>query len=296
MPFRRVPPSRPLSGSGRIDRGCPVLKGGMNAQLRRNALLVVPSLAIAALLGACGAQKTAVADSQTAALSAALESTVAASGTLLCAPSDGQTAACSGLAAGDACTLTNAAGTSVAGTCRATLDGSAVACAPNPPAPPPELVDACTGKAAGDTCSVTEAFGNTRSGACRTARDGATLVCGRVFAPPQAAVDACANHAAGDACPMPGRMGSGARPGTCSLGPAGTGPLACAPQKDLIPNGVEACTGLAAGDACTMGRHHERLGGTCTLPADGSAAVCVVSCADVGGRFACGPGGRGGHR
>ncbi len=259
----------------------------------RKPLLLASFLALAALISACGGGTPDPAEA-TSALSSALEASTAASGTLLCAPADEQVAACAGIAAGDACELTPPDGApAVAGTCRATLDGSAVACAPNPPAPPQELVDACTGKATGDACQVAEAFGNTRDGVCGTARDGATLVCGRVRIPPQAAVDACASLAAGDACTMTGPLGMGSASGVCSLGPASTGPLACAPRKDLLPHGEQACAGLAAGATCTLGRRHEALPGTCVVPVEGSAAVCVVACADLRGRFTCGPGGHG---
>jgi hypothetical protein len=157
-------------------------------------------------------------------------------------------------------------------------------------------VDACTGKAGGDACQVAEAFGNTRDGVCVTARNGATLVCGRVRTPPQGALDACASLSVGDACTMPGMGGMGAASGVCSLGPASSGPLACAPQKDLLPNGEQACAGLAEGATCTLGRRHEAVPGTCVAPAAGSAAVCVVACADLRGRFACEPGGHHGMR
>ena len=264
----------------------------MTSKLVRNALSLATFLALAALVSACGAGTTP--SEATTALSSALEASTAASGTLLCAPADAQIAACTGMAAGDACELAPPDGApAVAGTCRATLDGATVACAPNPPAPPQELVDACTGKAEADPCQVAEAFGNTRDGVCVMARNGATLVCGRVRTPPQGALDACASLSAGDACTMPGMGGMGAASGVCSLGPASSGPLACAPQKDLLPNGEQACAGLSAGATCTLGRRHEEVSGTCVPPAAGSATVCVVACADLRGRFTCGQGGHG---
>ena len=268
----------------------------MNSKHFRNSLFLASFLALAALVSACGGGTSS--SEATSALSSALEASTAASGTLLCAPAPEQVAACASKATGDACELTPPDGApAVAGTCRSTLDGVAVACAPNPPAPPQELVDACTGKVAGVTCQVTEAFGNTRDGVCVTARDGATLVCGRVRVPPQGAIDACASLAAGDTCTMPGLGGMmGAGSGVCSLGPASTGPLACAPQKDLLPHGEQACAGLAAGAPCTLGRRHEAVSGTCVAPAADSAAVCVVACADLRGRFTCGPAGRHGMR
>jgi hypothetical protein len=254
--------------------------------------LTLAAAVLAVTAVACGqSSKSAT----TSALSAAFASSTDAAGTLLCAPAQAQLDACASKAAGDACELTPPSGTvTVAGTCRTTLDGTAVACSPNPPAPPQELVDACAGSTLGATCQVDEPFGETRPGVCVTARDGTTLVCGRVRTPPQAAIDACTTLAAGDACTMPSRMGSGTIPGICSLGPASTGPLACSPGRDLLPHGAEACTGLAAGAACTLGHRHE-ASGTCVTPADGSAVVCVPACADLGGRFACRDGGHDGH-
>ncbi len=271
----------------------------MIPNLRTLASGALASVALASLLSACGG---AAPSADTSALSSALESSTAASGTLLCAPADLQVAACDGKAAGDACLLTSPSGVAVDGTCRATLDASVVACAPNPPAPPAELVQACAGKALADACQVTEPFGDTRSGTCVTARDGTTLVCGRDRSPPQAAVDACASLATGAACTMAGHGGMAPARGVCSLGPASTGPLACSMQWDLLPNGQAACAGIPAGAACTVGHRHAQVAGTCVVPTAGSAAVCVVPCADLGGRFACGPvggmmgGGMGGHR
>ena len=262
----------------------------MNSTHVRNPVLLASFLALAALTSACGGGTPGSAEAPSA-LSSALEASTAASGTLLCAPADAQVAACASKAAGDACELTPPDGApAVAGTCRTTIDGATVGCAPNPPAPPRELVEACADKVASATCQVAEAFGNSRDGVCVTARDGATLVCGRVRVPPQGAVDACASLAAGDSCTMAGQGAMGTGSGVCSLGPASTGPLACAPQKDLLPNGEQACAGLSAGATCTLGRRHETVSGTCVAPAAGTATVCVVACADLRGRFTCDPG------
>ena len=254
----------------------------------------VAAAAAALLVTACGQQSAATStggvSTTDTALSLAYASAVASSGTLLCAPSTDQLDACTSLVEGDACTLTLADGTtSVAGTCRGTIDGAAVACAPNPPAPPQELVDACASLAVGAACTVTEPFGGTRTGVCVTARDGATVVCGRVHTPPQSAIDACATLAAGDACTMPDRLGTGTVSGTCSLGPAESGPLACTPSHELLPHGAQACSGLAEGAACTMGRDGMGASGTCVTPAGGTTAVCVVACRGLGGHFHCGP-------
>ena len=266
----------------------------MNAKHIRNPILLAAAVVATLLTSACGGAGNAT--NTPSALSTALAASTDAAGTLLCAPAAAQVDACTGLVAGDPCVLTPPNGTAtVAGTCRTTIDGAAVACAPNPPAPPQELVDACSGKVVGNTCQVTEAFGDdTRDGVCVTARDGATLVCGRVHVPPQAAIDACATLETGAACAMPNHMGTGTVSGVCSLGPASTGPLACAPVKDLLPHGEQACAGLLAGASCTLGHRHAAVTGTCVVPAPDSAAVCVVACADLRGRFECGPRGPGG--
>ena len=249
--------------------------------------------AFAVVLSACG--QSGHTSSTAAASMNPLADTVAsgteAAGTMMCVPSADQVAACGGLAAGAACTLTAPDGvTTREGTCRASLDGTSVACAPNPPAPPQALVDACASKAAGDACSVTEADGEVRNGACVTARDGSTLVCGRVHTPPQAAVDACASRAAGDACTMTGRDGASTVAGLCSLGPASTGVLACAPAHELRPGAATACAGLAAGAVCAIGMGRAPVTGTCVVPAAGGDAICQPACGAVGGPFQCGPG------
>jgi hypothetical protein len=270
-------------------------------------LLTAPlGLLAAALLAAgCAGQSSTGGTSADSALGAAVASATDSSGTLLCTPSQGQIDACSGMAAGAACTLTLTnplpdGTTSVAGTCRTTLDGTVVACAPNPPAPPAWLVEACSGKAAGDACTATEPDGDTRDGTCVTARDGSTLICGRAYAPPQAAIDACATLAAGDTCMLP-EGGDGGHDvvacdttsGVCALGPGGTGPLACTEARHLRPSATAACAGLAAGAACTLG-HEDKMNGSCVVPAAGGDAVCVPACSALGGRFSCRDGG-GGH-
>ncbi|MGC3998511.1 MAG: hypothetical protein QM767_14020 [Anaeromyxobacter sp.] len=224
----------------------------------------------------------------TSVLATAYASSTASSGTLLCSPQQAQLDACAGLAAGDACTLTGTDGTtSIDGTCRATLDGTAVACSPTPPAPPQELVEACADKALSDACTVTEPDGDTREGVCVTARDGATVICGRQHTPPQAAVDACASAAAGDACSFTGgHDGAQTISGVCALGPGESGVLACVPAQQIRPGATEACAGLAGGDACTLGGRHA-VDGTCVVPAAGGDAVCVPGCGTLGGPFAC---------
>jgi len=223
------------------------------------------------------------------ALSTAYAAWSQSSGTLLCDPSDAQTALCSGLAAGDACTLSSTDGTKTwSGTCRASVDGTAVACVPNPKAPPAELVEACSGKAAGDACQADEAFGKVREGACVAAKDGTTLICGRVHTPSQARVDACEGKAAGDACDLASNSDKATAKGVCSLGPASTGTLACSRAQELIPPWEKACEGLEAGAACSIGKSKASVAGACAVPAAGGAAVCVVPCADLKGSFECG--------
>jgi hypothetical protein len=85
--------------------------------------------------------------------------------------------------------------------------------------------------------------------------------------------------------------------GSCGLGPANVGPLACQPPFRDPPDLTTACTGLAAGATCTLGDDHHSVSGTCTVPSSGAAAVCVVACGSLGGPFnGCGgPDGGGGH-
>ena len=273
-----------------------------NEKPDRNRFLQLPPLLLGCVLlaaAACSVDSANFADST---LSSTLVSASAATGTLLCSPTTGQTAACSGKAAGDACTLTAAATglhTDVAGTCRATITGQGVACVPAPRAPPAEAVAACSGKAAADTCTFTEPDGDVRTGACGSPPGSTALACGPVRAPPQGAVDACASKAKGDACSLPPHHGETAEAGTCGLGPTGAGPLACQHAQDALPDATAACAALAAGAACTLGGHRERVSGTCVVPAAGGAGVCVVPCGALGhGHGQCGgdhgPGGPGG--
>jgi hypothetical protein len=261
---------------------------------RRNglAVAVLASVGAAALAFACS--DGASTDLTSSALSSAVVAETSASGTLICAPAQAQLDACSGKASGDSCSLSSTdGGTDVAGTCRTTLDGKSVACAPNPPAPPQALVDACSGKAKGDPCQAAEKDGDDDDGivrrACGLARDGTTLVCMRVRNPPQPAIDACTGLAVNDACTLPGRGDGGVIAGTCGLGPTGLSPLACVPTR-VRGDAIAACSGLAGGAACTLRSHHESASGTCVVPADGGSQVCVVACSSLHGRFDCGPG------
>lgn len=256
-----------------------------------SALLALPLALVVATGCGGGMNGTASTSPVSTALSTALSSSSTSAGTLLCSPAQGQLDACAGKAAADACTLTLADGTTtVAGTCRATIDGADVACVPNPPAPPQELVDACTGKVASAACTVSDALGDTRNGVCVTARDGSTLICGRAMTPPQPAIDACASATVGADCSFASMMATGAAMvGVCSYGPAGTGTLACSRRQDVLPHGTNACAGLAVGATCRMGRRQE-MSGVCTTPGAGGDAVCLVPCASAGGEFDCRPG------
>lgn len=233
--------------------------------------------------------------STSAALSSAVESATSQSGVLLCAPQQGQLDACSGKAAGDACTLmrNDRDGTEIAGTCRDAIDGSGVACAPNPPPPPRGAVEACSGKAAGDVCTMPGRHAANENGVCGLGPDGTTVACRPTFTPPQVAVDACADKAEGDACTFPNREGTASLEGTCSHGRDGeNATLACAPQH-RFPDAAAACASLAAGDACTLSIGRDGATGTCTTVDSG--VVCVVECGSLRGHFDChGPEGHGG--
>jgi hypothetical protein len=224
---------------------------------------------------------------------------------LLCTPSAAEVSACQGLAAGAACSLTRAIGdhdgdadddagvVSIAGTCRSSFDGSEVACIPTPPAPPAALTDACSGKTPGTSCTVQGPRG-TLTGICFDPHGSGTLICGPIHTPPQPLVDACTGKAAGDACPLRERRDGGTVDGVCGNGPTGMGPLACGPVRDPSARLAAACTGLDAGTACTIGERRWGLEGTCTAPAGGGAALCLLPCPEVPRRFHHGPWGPGG--
>lgn len=204
---------------------------------------------------------------------------------LRCAPSTGMLDACSGKAVGDACSLTGKrdGGWSFPGSCRATFDGTGVACVPDFPPPPSFLVDACSGKSSGTACAATGPAGHSFEGMCIAARASGTLFCGRSHTPPAAILDACSGKSAGDACTRPEHRDGGSKPGICRSGPAGAGPLACRPASSP---GVVACAGQDAGATCTLGFGHKKHAeegpsGSCVMPAAGGAASCVVSCEEL---------------
>jgi len=145
--------------------------------------------------------------------------------------------ACTGHAAGDACSFSHA-GSDVSGTCRAGPGAAAstsLACAPATPphgGPPPEAFQACASLSAGAACSVSTPQG-TVSGTCRTGPDGTgPLACAPAQpphdGPPPEALQACASLSAGAACSVATPLGTVS--GTCRNGPDGAGTLACAPS------------------------------------------------------------------
>ena len=219
---------------------------------------------------------------------------------LLCTPSAAEVSACQGLAAGAACSLTRPAGdhdgdadddggvVSIPGTCRSSFDGTEVACIPTPPAPPAALTGPCAGKTSGTSCTVGGPRG-TFTGVCFDPRGSGTLVCAPIHTPPQPLVDACSGKAAGDACPLRERRDGGMVDGVCGNGPTGMSPLACGPVRDPTARLSAACAGLDAGTACAIGERRWGLGGTCTAPAGGGAALCLPACPEVPLRFRHGP-------
>lgn len=229
-------------------------------------------------------------------VAAAVDGGITASGTdggasparpLLCAPSPEQTGACDGLAPGASCILTrletngnaDADGDfSIAGTCRATVGGTSLACAPVPAPLPPERTEPCAGKSSGDDCTVAGAANGPVSGACFPARGSGTLVCGRVRIPPQPLVDACSGKSAGASCDLGTGAGGSTASGVCGNWNTGKGPLACARVREPSVRLAAACTGLSAGAACTLGGAAFSIAGTCTMPTSGGAPLCLVAC------------------
>jgi len=217
----------------------------------------------------------------------------------LCLPSSAQTSACNGMPAGASCTLTRSTGDgdmdadddggvlTIAGTCRATVDGT-VGCFPNPPAPPAVLTDPCSGKSAGASCTIQGPFG-TFQGTCFDFHATTTLICGRVRTPPQPFVDACTGKTAGDGCTIAKHHDAGVISGVCGNGPTGQGPLACGPSHDRTDRREArleaACDGLDAGTTCALGKGFWSVGGTCTTPAGGGAALCLAPCPELRHKF-----------
>lgn len=150
-----------------------------------------------ALGGACDSSASPL-SSSTSALASAVASATETTGVMMCAPQQAQIDACSGSVDGDACTLTDPRGDTHEGTCRASADGSVVACAPTPPAPPsdqppkaeprgpfPEAHDACADLAAGDACTVRRGP-ESATGACVELESGdlaCIVACGILHGP-----------------------------------------------------------------------------------------------------------------
>lgn len=84
--------------------------------------------------------------------------------------------ACSGKAAGDACSFTGRMNNNIDGNCRMPPKGKGqLVCLPKPPQ---EAFDACNGKAEGDACAFTGRMNNTRNGTCKKAPMGeGHLIC-----------------------------------------------------------------------------------------------------------------------
>jgi hypothetical protein len=209
---------------------------------------------------------------------------------LLCAPSARQVDACSGQAAGAACSLDGRqdAGWSIPGTCRTTLDGSDVACVPSFDRFASARANACTGKASGDACQVSGQSGWGFEGVCVAPRSGLGLVCGHPRTPPPPAAAACNGLAAGDACvPMAKDWRDGGPvSGVCTNGPADAGPLACSPERKQHGSPLAAaCTGLDAGSSCSLGHWGKEASGSCESAPDGGAVLCIVPCSDLGRHF-----------
>lgn len=91
--------------------------------------------------------------------------------------------ACSGKAAGDACSFTGRMNNTVEGTCRTPprAEGQVV-CMPKPPK---EAFDACKGKAEGDACTFTGRKGTAMSGNCKKPPVGGEEMVCRPAKPPK---------------------------------------------------------------------------------------------------------------
>jgi len=206
---------------------------------------------------------------------------------LLCAPSPEQTSACDGLAPGASCILTRSdtngnadadGDFSVAGTCRTTVGGTRLACAPVPAPLPAERTQPCAGKSSGDDCTVDGLANGQIAGACFPARGSGTLVCGRVRVPPEPLVEACSGKSAGASCALGTLTDGSTVSGVCGNGVTGKGPLACARVRDPSVRLATACNGLSVGGACTLGGARFPIPGTCTMPTGGGAPLCLVVC------------------
>lgn len=177
------------------------------------------------------------------------------------------TEACSGKAAGTACSVAfqNA---SFSGSCKA-VAGFTV-CLPRSEPPPPPLT-ACAGKTAGAACSV--AFGERSfAGDCRLLGDHGVLACVPPVSPPPPD-HACDGKRPGDACHD---AFQGARfDGACHALAVGMRCLPHAPPP--LAAAVDACVDHKPQDACSFSfRDHQFAGGCVT--AAGGTVVCAPVC------------------
>jgi hypothetical protein len=175
-------------------------------------------------------------------------------------------AACTGKAAGDACTVTRL-GQTVNAKCGS--DDGVLMCGADEDEEglPPVLTDACTGKIAGDACNVS---GDERcfAGVC-TALGSGSVACLPPPPPTPAPVAACADKVAGDACTV--THDDHSYSGACTAVPGGL--VACLPPPPPLPPALtDPCTGMAAGDACTVTGHEHTFTGVCTAVPSGLVA------------------------
>lgn len=179
-------------------------------------------------------------------------------------------AACTGKAAGDACTVTRE-GQTVNAKCG--NDDGVLMCGADEDAEglPKVLTDPCTGKVAGDSCTV---IGHEHSftGTCTAVPSGSLLACLPPRPPPPPPVVACSGKASGDAC----TFGDAASPktGNCyTVGEHAT--LVCLPAPPPEPPRVAACDGKKSTDACTVTHEERTRSGTCEQV--GTALTCVLA-------------------
>jgi hypothetical protein len=139
--------------------------------------------------------------------------------------------ACSGKAAGGACTVTGPAGNTFDGTCRTGRANSTLFCG-RAHSPPAAVVEACSGKAAGDACSRPERKdGGSKPGVCRNGPSG-DLAC----RPAEAfGTAACVGLDAGATCTLGGhRPGKEGLTGSCVVPAAGGAPSCVVSCVDLF--------------------------------------------------------------
>jgi hypothetical protein len=172
-------------------------------------------------------------------------------------------AACTGKAAGDACTVTRE-GQTVNATC-GNDDGHLMCGAGEDKGGlPAVLTNPCTGKAAGDACAVT-GHEHGFAGLC-SAAFSTTLACLPPPPPPPPPVRACSSKATGDTC----SFGDPAKPTTGLCYAVGMAAVeVCLPAPPPEPPRVAACDGKVANDACTVTHEGMTRSGTCQAPTTG---------------------------